>query len=269
MDGLYNVICVDDENIILQGIVSIVRDNPLVKNVVGFTITKGAIDYVKENSVDIAFLDVEMYQTNGIELARIIRSINPRVYIVFLTGYANFAIDAFGVHANGFLTKPAADDDIDKEIKHYDSVMKSVTPQKRLRVQTFGNFEVYIDDEAVHFSYHLSKEIFAYLIDRKGASVTMAELATVCEEYAKNENSAKSMIRTAVAELRKIANDHKMEDVIDKARNTIKIKTELVDCDYYSYLDGDIDAINSYTGEYMSNYSWAELTNAWLQNNAK
>lgn len=77
------------------------------------------------------------------------------------------------------------------------------------------------------------------------------------------------MIRTAVAELRKIAADHDIEDVIEKARNTIKIKAELLDCDYYKYLNGDIDAINSYTGEYMSNYSWAELTNAWLQNNRK
>lgn len=183
MNGLYNVICVDDENIILQGIVSMIKENPLIKDVAGFTLAKSAIDYVKNNSVDIAFLDVEMYQMTGIELAKEMRCINPKIYIVFLTGYANYAVDAFGVHANGFLTKPADDEDIAGEINHFDEVMRGKMPKKRLRVQTFGNFQVFIDDEAIRFTYHLSKEIFAYLVDRKGATVTMAELATVCEEY--------------------------------------------------------------------------------------
>ena len=37
-------------------------------------------------------------------------------------------------------------------------------------------------------------------------------------------------------------------------------------CDLYEFLKGSADAINSYSGEYMNNYSWAELTNARLYN---
>ena len=37
-------------------------------------------------------------------------------------------------------------------------------------------------------------------------------------------------------------------------------------CDLYEFLKGSVDAVNSYAGEYMNNYSWAELTNARLYN---
>ena len=49
-----------------------------------------------------------------------------------------------------------------------------------------------------------------------------------------------------------------------KKWNYLAIDPERIDCDYYNFLAGDVRAINSYTGEYMSNYSWAEFTTAYL-----
>lgn len=269
MERKYKVICVDDESIILNGIKLIIEANPLVSEVKGFTKAFDAIEWVSHNFVDIAFLDIEMYQMSGIELAKQLRKINPNLYIIFLTGYTEYAMQAFGVHANGFLKKPVDKDDIDRELHHFENLTSLKVPEKKIIIHTFGNFELYIDGEKMKFSYHLTKELIAYLVDRKGASVTMSELTTICDEYAKNENSAKSMIRTAVAELRKIAEHYHIDNFFEKSRNAIRINTTLVNCDYYNYLKGDINAINAYMGEYMSNYSWAELTNAWLQNNRK
>ena len=50
------------------------------------------------------------------------------------------------------------------------------------------------------------------------------------------------------------------EDVIVKAWNSCGIDTSKVECDYYDYLKGDNYALNSFQGEYMSQYSWAEMT---------
>ena len=54
------------------------------------------------------------------------------------------------------------------------------------------------------------------------------------------------------------------DDIIVKSRNTIRIKFELADCDYYEFLRGNLSAVNTYRGEYMVQYSWAEMTTAVL-----
>ena len=51
-----------------------------------------------------------------------------------------------------------------------------------------------------------------------------------------------------------------MEDILIRRKNNIAIRTELLDCDYYRMLEGDMAAVNAFRGEYMVNYSWAELT---------
>jgi len=44
------------------------------------------------------------------------------------------------------------------------------------------------------------------------------------------------------------------------------VNKDLIDCDYYRFLEGDVRAINSFTGQYMSAYSWAEFTTGYLDN---
>lgn len=54
------------------------------------------------------------------------------------------------------------------------------------------------------------------------------------------------------------------ENIIEKDRTGICINKEQIDCDYFNFLDGDVKAVNSYTGEYMSNYYWGEFTIGFL-----
>ena len=56
-----------------------------------------------------------------------------------------------------------------------------------------------------------------------------------------------------------------MEDVLIRERRQLAIRRDMVDCDYYRMLEGDMNAINSYGGSYMTEYSWAELTAGQLQ----
>ena len=55
-----------------------------------------------------------------------------------------------------------------------------------------------------------------------------------------------------------------MDDLLIREHRELAIRRDMVDCDYYRMLEGDMDALNSYRGEYMTEYSWAELTNANL-----
>lgn len=266
MEGKYIAICLDDEKIILKGLLSMVNGHPLIKQAEGFTKPSEAVEWVKNNAVDIAFLDIEMFNKSGIEIAVEMKKYRPNLWVIFVTGYQQYALEAFSIHANGFLTKPADENDINREILYYHSKMASLKPEEPdIKIQTFGNFDVFIRGVRVHFSYHLSKEVLAYLINKRGSTATISELATnLCCEYTQNEISAKSMVRTAISKLQKLSEKYNFPDIIQKERNAISVKTELVDCDYYKFLDGDENTKKLYTGEYMSNYSWAEATNAWL-----
>lgn len=135
---------------------------------------------------------------------------------------------------------------------------------KRVRIQTFGNFEVFVDGKPLPLSLAKSRECFAYLVDRRGARVTTAELAGVLwedEVYDRRvQNNTYSVISILMKALRKAG----ILDIVLKTRRDIAINTEAVDCDFYRFLSGEITQINAFHGEYMTNYSWAEFTLAEL-----
>ena len=55
-----------------------------------------------------------------------------------------------------------------------------------------------------------------------------------------------------------------MEKLLIRERRQIAIRRDMVDCDYYRMLSGDMSEVNAYGGEYMVDYSWAELTSGRL-----
>lgn len=101
-----NVILVDDEEIILKGGMSILEEVLPNASVVGFTNPKEAEEYARGKRISLAFLDIEMGRISGLDLCRALLRINPRMNVVFLTGYRDYAFDAWDSGACGFLLKP-------------------------------------------------------------------------------------------------------------------------------------------------------------------
>lgn len=75
-----------------------------------FTKQREAIEYVKNNHVDVALLDIDMPGLNGIEVAELMCRINPRLNIIFVTGYPEYALQAFSVPVSDFIVKPVSED---------------------------------------------------------------------------------------------------------------------------------------------------------------
>lgn len=135
----------------------------------------------------------------------------------------------------------------------------------RLRVQTFGNFEVFWRDQPVRFGRSKTRELFAYLIDRRGAGSTMGELISVLWEGRPDTPGLRSQLRSLITDLRSTLRNLGAEVVIIKGRDYIAVDPARVDCDYYRYLAGEKAVRSAFRGEYMSNYSWAEITVGSLQ----
>ena len=217
-----------------------------------------ALEFVKSNDVDIAFLDIKMRGTTGIELAKEIKDIHPNTNIIFTTGYTSFAVSAFGVQASDYLLKPIEADQIRKALNNLRNPIKHNV--NRVRVKCFGTFEVFIDDNPITFKRQKTKELFAYLIDRVGANCTMGQLMTALWEDGEDNSSRQSNLRNLIADLKSTFNEYGVDNVINKNKNTISVFTNNIDCDFYDFMNYKPYAVNSYRGEYMSQYSWAEIT---------
>lgn len=200
---------------------------------------------------DIAFLDIEMPVMNGIQLAKKLKSKNPLIKIIFVTAYDNYALEAYKLHASGYITKPVNEEKIKEEINELNKTIE-LNNTRKLQVKCFGNFEVFYKGEPLKFTYQKSKELFAYLIDREGSAININELNAVLWE-----EDHKSYLRNLVSDIQHTLRAIDCSDVFIKKHNACYIDVNKVDCDAYEYKKDNPNAIRMYRGEYMIQYSWA------------
>ena len=252
-------IAVDDEALMLGALVSAIEVSPDVSSVAKFSNCEEALTYVSEHAVDVAFLDINMRGMGGLALAEKIIAARPDCKIVFCTGYEEYAISAFKLHASGYLMKPISAEDVQGEIDNIKGVRQK---EKPLTVKCFGNFEVYAKDEKVTFKRLKSKELFAFLIDRNGASMTAKQICAVLFPDDVDDTKNAAYLRQLVMDLKNTLKSVGAENVLRHETPCYRIDTSLIDCDYISYL---ATGKPEFHGEYMTQYSWAEETCAMLQ----
>ncbi len=121
------IIAVDDEKLSLEALVSAIQVNLPNETVNAFRRTDDAEVFVGRHGCDIAFLDIEMRSVNGITLAKNIQTVNPKVNIVFVTGYGDFTGEAFSLYASAYIMKPVTPDKIKKALEtlRYGEVLES------------------------------------------------------------------------------------------------------------------------------------------------
>ena len=246
-------IAVDDEILMLGALVAAIKASPDISEVSQFSSCDEAFDFAKENSVDIAFLDINMRGMGGLALAEKIIGVCPDCKIVFCTGYEEYAIPAFKLHASGYLMKPVSAKDVQVEIDNIKGIRQKDKP---LTVKCFGTFEVFARGEKLIFKRSKTKELLAFLIDRNGAGVTVAEIGVALWDNDKNRKNH-NYIHQLFHDLRQSFEAVGVKEIFERNNYFYSINPEKLDCDYYSYLK---TGKPEFIGEYMSQYSWAEET---------
>lgn len=222
-----------------------------------------AIQFAKENKFELALLDIEMPGMNGIELAKELRKIYPELLIVFVSAYNNYLEEFIKVHADYYLLKPYSKEDIEDVFKRARLLVKR--QEKRVRIVTFGQFDVFIDGKPASFNGKKVKELFALLVDKKGQPLQSEEAFYCLWEGEDYNNEHASKYRKLWARLLEFLNENKLDDLIINDHKGMKcLNTDLVECDYFKFLDGDLKARRNFTYTYMSEYWWGEETLAKL-----
>ena len=131
-------------------------------------------------------------------------------------------------------------------------------------VQTFGHFEILVDGTALAFRRSKSKELLAYLVDRRGAGVTRQDAFAALWEDRPYDVSMQKQMDVVIRSLRDTLQKYGIGDVFELKSRNLRVRPEMIDCDLYRFLEGDEEAVNAYFGEYMSQYTWASNTEAQL-----
>ena len=140
--------------------------------------------------------------------------------------------------------------------------------KQNLEAKTFGNFTLMFENKVVKFSRKKSDELIGYLIYKNGSSVKTKELISVL--YGERADSARygSNFRNLIVDIKHTLGELEIQNFFIAEYNNFRINPEVIKCDYYDFLDGDPTAVRSFAGEFMSQYSWAEETSAFLEQKA-
>ncbi len=257
------VICVDDEPQVLRYNVSLCREMPRITETHGFNDPEEALVWLETHAPDIALLDIGMPGTDGLTLARTIRDRHPGTAIIFLTSHPEYAAEAWEIHASGYLLKPLTKERLTDELSYAAEWIRKNSKGDlvpHIGVQTFGNFDLLVDGRPVTFARSKAKELFAFLVDRKGILVSRAEIFRELWEDEEYTRPKQKMLDVIIRSLRTTLNENGIGEILQAERGMLRILPQTLECDVYRLLAGDEQYEQKYQGEYMSLYSWARLT---------
>ena len=249
----------DDEPLMLKMLEMAIRDAKPDADITAHKKQADLLEDARKNGCDIAFLDIHMRGMNGVELAKALKEVNPRMNIIFVTGYSEYAGEAMSLHASGYIMKPVTKEKIKQELE---DLRFPIVPKKDalLRVQCFGNFDVFLPDGShLHFERQRSKEVFAYLVHRQGSSCTTREIAAALFEDEPFDKKQQNYVQQLIHAMIKSLKEAGAESAVVRSYNALAVNPDVLDCDYYRFKELDAGAVNSYQNEYMSQYYWADF----------
>lgn len=243
------ILIVDDEQYQLDNLKRIIKKEYPDCSLHAFDDSDYMLKYAKSNPFDVVFLDVCMPGMTGTELAFELKKINPKVNIIFVTGFSDYKGVAMDLKASGYILKPVTEEKVKREL----SDLRYTIPEKKLFVQCFGNFGIhsYMGD-SIHFSRKKEIELLAYLIYKNGSPCSLTEIEKIL--YDGNGRNTSVVIVSLKADLKRVD----LDQLIIKTFDSIAINTSMIDCDYLRYLNGEKQVLCSFTGEFMAQYPWAQ-----------
>lgn len=250
-------IIVDDEPWMLKRFELECAHIPAVQLLGSFQNPLEALAFAKANRVELAFLDVEMPVLNGLELAGRLRELSPEIIIIFISAYESYMAEAFRTKtADYYIMKPYAADDIEAAVDR--ARLLSGRLRKKVSVRTFGAFELFVDATPVSFPTAAAKELLALMVDRRGGVVTQADACMALWGKATEDTAIE--YRRALRQLQQALRTAKLDSVIGQNAQGTFLHMDVLDCDLFQYLDGDLKTMRRFFGAYMTGYAWAEDT---------
>lgn len=171
-------IIVDDELLALRDMNKLLQELDGIEVVGQYQDPRLVVDAVKQLKPDIIFLDIEMPELNGMELAEMLAQAHPHIHLVFVTAYHEYALEAFELNAMDYVLKPVQSSRLMKTIQRVRGMDwkkgKADIAQHQGMLCCFSSF-TYLDAnnqiQTIHWRTAKAQELFIYLLHHHGVTV--------------------------------------------------------------------------------------------------
>ena len=236
-------ICVDDEKLLADHVTELCRALPMIDEALSFSRPAQALEWLESHRADLALLDIDMPGMSGMELAKRIKQKYPETAILFLTGYSQYAVDAFRLRVSGYLLKPVDPERLAAEVAYV--FARKPRQHAHIEARTFGSFDLLVDGKPISFKQAKCKELLAYLVDRRGSSVTRAEAFAILWGDRLYDRPMQKQFDVIIRSLRETLQEQGIAELLEIRSGNLRIRHELIDCD-------------------LNGYAWEELTEGYM-----
>ncbi|MBB6443962.1 response regulator [Bacillus benzoevorans] len=276
---MIRTIIVDDEEFSLLSLENKLKEFPDICIVHTYTKQEKILSDLKREKVDVAFLDIEMGELNGLDFAEAILSIQSSIHIVFVTAHSEYAVKAFEINSIDYLLKPVTKRRLQKTINRLKEKIGEIkdpptqeSPDNTLKIRCFHELQAFQNEQPIHFKTAKVKELFGFLLTHMHEYINrdvLIESLWPDQDYKKS----KINLHTCLSHLRKILNGLGYSNCITFSNQCYSMTLENIDCDafeverIFQHIDTldetnilEIEnAIGLYTGAYMelNGYEWA------------
>lgn len=277
---LLRAIIVDDEQPSVDKMARLLKESGIVDIKGKFTDPIEALKYMENTSIDVAFLDIEMPEMSGIELANFILELNENVAIVFITAYNEYAVEAFRINAIDYLMKPLDRDHLKETLNRIMEKMNVQIYPQQAKIYCFDRFKVITEQGEVKFRTAKAEELMAFFIDRRGAEIPRSEITDrIWSEF--DGDRAVTNFNSTLYYMKKALLNNGAEIPVERVRDRYRLNIDKVDCDYYKFISfvstlKDInestisrceEAADLYKGDYFkgNEFSWVERNRIYVK----
>jgi len=229
---MIQIAAVDDEIHTLKRFERMVQNYQEIELCGLFESGEQLLAYLKEHTLDAVFLDIEMSELNGLVLSQQIQDMNENIDIVFITAFNQYAVEAFELQAVDYIMKPLKKERLEKTLNRLLKTNVEIAKPGKPFIQCFGDFEVFINGEAMVWKNSKAKEILAFLIHKSGVSVNWEKIAdAVWPEY--DYEKAQTNFHANTYLLRKRLAKEGRSQILEAGRGNYRIVKDELDCDLY------------------------------------
>lgn len=190
------------------------------------------LSYLKEQPLDAVFLDIEMPGVNGLQLSERILDLSETIDIIFVTAFNQYAVEAFELQAMDYIMKPLTEERLEKTVKRLLKTKSTVGRPGKPFIQCFGDFEVFLNGEALAWKNSKAKEILAFLIHKNGVPVNWEKIAdAVWPDY--DSEKAQTNFHATTYLLRKRLAEAGISQILESGRGNYRVVTDQVNCELY------------------------------------
>lgn len=223
-----------------------------------FTNGREAISYASKEPVDVAILDVEMPEINGIEVGKNLKEIHSGMVLIYITGYSQYVIDTLKAKADYVVMKPYVTEDIEEALDR--ARLLTMRQKPNVQIRMFGRFAVFASGKPVAFSNAKARELFALCIDHNGSRVTMEEAIDKLWPQRAYDDKVKRLYRKAVGALSDTLEVYGIGDVFVTFRGGCQVNMDRIVSDLAEVLADREHNRFLLQEPYLYEFEWAEGT---------